>query len=39
MPTNGRKMLHRGFITQTDFRDSEAQTEPATLGTVVIFEG
>ena len=29
-------MLHRGFTTQTDYRDSEAQTEPATLGTVII---
>ena len=32
MPTNGRKMLHRAFTIQTDYRDSEAQTDPTTLG-------
>ena len=25
-------MLRRGYTTQTDYRDSEAQTDPATLG-------
>ena len=25
-------MLNRGYTTQTDYRDSEAQTDPATLG-------
>lgn len=25
-------MLHRGFSVQTDCRDSEAQTDPTTLG-------
>ena len=32
MPTNGRRILHRGFTIQTDYRDSEAQTDPTTLG-------
>ena len=34
MPSARRGMLHRGFTTQTDFRDSEAQTDPCTLGMV-----
>ena len=32
MPSNGRRMLHRGLSIQTDCRDSEAQTDPTTLG-------
>ena len=27
-----RGLMHMGFSTQTDFRDSEAQTDPCTLG-------
>ena len=32
MPPGSRGMLRRGYTTQTDYRDSEAQTDPATLG-------
>ena len=32
IPPGSRGMLRRGYTTQTDYRDSEAQTDPATLG-------
>ena len=35
MPPGARGMLRRGYTTQTDYRDSEAQTDPTTLGTVI----
>ena len=34
MPLGGRGMLRRGYTTQTDYRDSEAQTDPTTLGII-----
>ena len=35
MPPGARSMLRRGYATQTDHRDSEAQTDPTTLGNVI----
>ena len=32
VPPGARGMLRRGYTTQTDYRDSEAQTDPTTLG-------
>ena len=33
VPAGSRDMLRRGYTVQTDYRDSEAQTDPTTLGT------